>query len=50
MLHHVIPESQVNARRQLHPPEFLEREHQFRDHERALAWEKAHIARLLRVK
>src|SRR5262249_55056710 len=48
MLHHVIPSSQGGCRRMLHPPEFRERERAFRDHERALAWEKAHIARLLR--
>jgi hypothetical protein len=55
MLHHVIPakvpERQRKGgagRRQLHPPEFLEREKDFRHFDRALRWEKEHIARLLR--
>lgn len=48
MLHHVIPSSQGGGRRMLHPPVFLERERRFRDYERALAWEKAHVGRLLR--
>jgi hypothetical protein len=48
MLHHVIPASQGSGRRMLHPPIFLEREGVFRDYERSLAWEKAHIGRLLR--
>lgn len=48
MLHHVIPQSQGGGRRMLHPPVFRERERDFRDFERALAWEKAHIGRLLR--
>lgn len=48
MLHHVIPASQGNGRRMLHPPEFVARERLFRDFERAMAWEKAHIHRLLR--
>jgi len=37
------------ARRVLHPPEFLEREREFRNHDRALAWERRHIGRLLRA-
>lgn len=49
MLHHVIPSSQGNGRRMLHPPHFLARERVFRDYERALAWERAHISRLLRT-
>jgi hypothetical protein len=48
MLHHVIPQSQGNGRRMLHPPAFKAREKLFRDYERSLAWEKAHLARLLR--
>ena len=36
-------------RRVLHPPEFLERERLFRKYERALAWERQHIGRLLRT-
>ena len=49
MLHHVIPSPHGGGRRMLHPPVFRERERVFRDWERALAWEKAHIGRLLRV-
>jgi hypothetical protein len=49
MLHHVIPASQGGGRRMLHPPEFMHREHQFREIDRALSWEKAHVARLLRT-
>jgi len=36
------------ARRVLHPPEFLARERDFRNYERALEWERRHIGRLLR--
>jgi hypothetical protein len=48
MLHHVIPGSLGNGRRRLHPPMFVARERVFRDFDRALAWERAHISRLLR--
>ncbi len=48
MLHHVIPVSQGGGRRMLHPPVFVARERLFRDFDRAVAWEKAHIGRLLR--
>jgi hypothetical protein len=51
MLHHVIPSSRGaggSGRRMLHPPLFKARERMFRDFERALAWESAHIGRLLR--
>lgn len=48
MLHHVIPQSQGGGRRMLHPPLFKARERLFRDFDRALAWERAHIGRLLR--
>lgn len=48
MLHHVLPQTQGHGRRMLHPPSFIARERLFRDYERALAWEKAHIGRLLR--
>ena len=48
MLHHVIPQSQGNGRRMLHPPVFQARERLFRDFDRAIAWEKAHLGRLLR--
>ncbi|WP_082362467.1 hypothetical protein [Chondromyces crocatus] len=49
MLHHVIPCGQEHGRRILHPPEFLARERMFRHFERAIAWEKAHVSRLLRA-
>ncbi len=48
MLHHVIPGSRGLGRVNLHPPEFKEREKDFRHFERALAWEKRHVPRLLR--
>ena len=48
MLHHVIPGSRGLGRVNLHPPEFREREQQFRYFERALAWERRHVGRLLR--
>jgi hypothetical protein len=49
MLHHVIPGSRGLGRVNLHPPEFKEREKEFRHFERVLAWEKRHVARLLRT-
>jgi hypothetical protein len=45
MLHHVVPAIQGAP----HPPEFQDRERAFRDYERAVAWERAHLARLLRA-
>jgi hypothetical protein len=48
MLHHVMPATRGNGRRNLHPPEFIAREREFRYFERAIGWEKAHISRLLR--
>src|SRR6267142_1461475 len=47
MLHHVIPASRGPGRGLLHPPEFRLREEQFRHYERAIAWEKSHIGRIL---
>jgi hypothetical protein len=49
MLHHIVPSSRGAGRRLLHPPEFLAREREFRHYERALTWERRHIARLLRT-
>lgn len=49
MLHHVVPGSRGLGRVNMHPPEFKEREREFRHHERSLAWEKRHIGRLLRT-
>ncbi len=50
LLHHVIPAVRVGGRAVLHPPEFLRREREFRYYERAIAWEKKHIDRLLRAR
>jgi hypothetical protein len=47
MLHHVIPGSRGLGRVNLHPPEFKEREQHFRHFDRAIEWEKRHVARLL---
>ena len=49
MLHHVIPASRGVGRRLLHPAEFRDREREFRWFERALAWERRHVGRLLRA-
>lgn len=49
MLHHVMPPVVVAGRAQLHPAAFRERERQFRAYERAVAWERAHLGRLLRA-
>jgi hypothetical protein len=49
MLHHVIPASRGSGRGLLHPPEFRQREAEFRHYERAIAWEKSHIGRILRT-
>lgn len=48
MLHHVVPALSVGGRKLLHPPAFMERERLFRDYDRALAWERGHVHRLLR--
>jgi hypothetical protein len=48
MLHHVIPGSRGLGRVNLHPPEFREREKQFRHFDRSIDWEKRHVGRLLR--
>lgn len=50
LLHHVLPEVRVGRRTILHPPEFLQREREFRYYERAVAWEHKHIDRLLRAR
>lgn len=49
LLHHVIPAVQSGGRSLLHPPEFQRRERDFRHFERATAWERKHIDRLLRA-
>jgi len=48
MLHHVMPATVVGGRRNLHPPIFQARERFFRDFDRAIAWERGHLHRLLR--
>jgi hypothetical protein len=50
LLHHVMPEVRVGSRTMLHPAAFLRREREFRHFERAVAWERRHIDRLLRAK
>lgn len=49
MLHRAFPARTVGGRRLVHPPEFREHESEFRHFERALRWESAHYARLLRA-
>lgn len=49
LVHHVVPPVRVGGHVSLHTPEFLRREREFRHYERAIAWEEAHIARLLRA-
>lgn len=49
MIHHVVPASRGHGRSNLHPPEFRDRERGFRFYDRALAWERGHIGRLLRA-
>jgi len=47
MLHHVVPMPQRGGRRTLHGPEFTARERRFEHYDRAIAWERAHLDRLL---
>lgn len=48
LVHHVVPPLRISGRALVHSPEFLRREREFRHYERAIAWEEAHIGRLLR--
>ncbi|MBX3130989.1 MAG: hypothetical protein KF718_29995 [Polyangiaceae bacterium] len=50
LLHHLIPAVRVGGRALLHSSEFLRREQEFRHYERALAWERKHVHRLLRTR
>ncbi len=50
LLHHLIPEVRVGGRALLHSSEFLRREQEFRHYERALAWERKHVHRLLKTR
>lgn len=49
LLHHLFPAAKAGRRRLLHPPAFLAREREFRMHDRALAWQRKNLARLLRA-
>jgi predicted metal-dependent hydrolase len=48
MLHHVLPPTLSNGRRDLHGPEFQRRERKFEQYQAALAWERENLDRLLR--
>lgn len=48
MLHHVLPPTVQNGRRDLHGPIFQARERQFEHFQAALAWERANLDRLLK--
>jgi hypothetical protein len=48
LVHHVVPPLRVSGRAVGHSPEFNRRERDFRHYERAIAWEEAHLGRLLR--
>jgi hypothetical protein len=48
MLHGKHEVKRENGRRRFHTPEFLAEERQFPDFDRACAWEKANLDRLLR--
>ena len=47
MLHHVLPAREKNGRHAFHGTEFSAREKHFRHFERALAWERKNLGRLL---
>lgn len=49
MLHHLVPSVRDSGRAVLHPPVFRQHEKRFRYYERASAWERAHVGRLLRA-
>ena len=48
LLHHQLKGTTINGRTHFHTPEFRAREAAFEHHERATAWEKANLRRLLR--
>ncbi|MEO8875663.1 MAG: hypothetical protein ABI461_08760 [Polyangiaceae bacterium] len=48
MLHHIFPSRNDGSRRELHTNEFRDRECEFRLYDRAIRWERSHLARLLR--
>lgn len=48
MLHHVVPAPIRNGRQCFHSPEFRALERAYPDYDRALAWERSNLPRLLR--
>ena len=47
MLHELLGVTTQGGRRRVHPPEFVAIEQMYPDYQRCLAWERAHIGRLL---
>lgn len=47
MLHEVFGIEERGGRRRVHPPEFVVLERMYQDYDRCVAWEKAHLVRLL---
>lgn len=47
MLHHVVPAPVENGRQRFHSPEFRRLERGYPDYDRAIAWERANLQRLL---
>jgi hypothetical protein len=47
MLHELLGVTSHGGRRRVHPPEFVAIEQMYADYQRCLAWERAHIGRLL---
>lgn len=50
LLHHLIPQAKVGDRTLVHSPEFLQKEREYQQYERAIAWEQKNIDRLLRAR
>lgn len=48
LVHHLVAPLRVSGKLYLHPPEFVRKEREFKHYDRAIAWEEAHIGRLLR--
>jgi hypothetical protein len=47
MLHHVVPAPLINGKKHFHSPEFRRLERDYPDYDRAIAWEKTNLRRLL---
>ena len=47
MIHEVLGVEEVGGRRQVHPPEFVVLEEGYAHYERARAWQRANLGRLL---